>query len=607
MVIISVAGNANYASMVYDSAGRIDIRTLGNGLTQKYLYKPWDAPAQGGRLDMMIAGTGAWDENNHNFATTLQKSDYTYDSVGNITTIDDSMWGETQTFGYDSLNRLTSASATGGLANYNETYTYDPTTGNLDLKGDLNIDYGDTNHIHAATSATLGANTNTYEYDDNGNMDTRIIGGQTVHLDYDAENRLVSVTGTNLSAQFTYNGDGQRVKSVVNGETILFVGGHFEMKGNEVTKYYFAGASRIAVRKYVVPQSTTLTYLVGDHLGSTSLAVNASTGEVVETRYKPWGEVRWTTESKTLPTRYTFTGQYSYIADSATDLIASNSFGLMFYNARWYDPALGRMAQADTIVPGGVQGLDRYAYVNNSPINYVDPSGHESGNCYDRGYCDEDPKPLLTFENEAGAQSISLEEQSILNARAQEVADALADEINKQCPDEAYQLGICFRVTSQQAFYGTFGGPIKVRRITENCGTDANGNDNCFMEYKHDDPNDLYIAIYSNTSTADILSFSRVLVHEIGHKFYWDAGGFIDGSSVGGRNGFHGGLGSWQFATNYAEPGRNDREIFADMFVGWVYGKWEEGNTPTGLSVDGNQKKEYMDKYMPIMVGNALW
>jgi RHS repeat-associated protein len=70
-----------------------------------------------------------------------------------------------------------------------------------------------------------------------------------------------------------------------------------------------------------------------------------------------------------------FTGQYSYVSDDATDL-GSSGFGLMFYNARWYDPSLGRMAQADTIVPGGVQGLDRYAYVNNSPLNYVDPSGH---------------------------------------------------------------------------------------------------------------------------------------------------------------------------------------------------------------------------------------
>jgi RHS repeat-associated protein len=97
---------------------------------------------------------------------------------------------------------------------------------------------------------------------------------------------------------------------------------------------------------------------------------------VIETRYKPWGEVRYTTEDLTLPTRYTFTGQYSYISDSATDLAASASFGLMFYNARWYDPALGRFAQADTVVPGGVQGLDRYSYTANNPVNYVDPSGH---------------------------------------------------------------------------------------------------------------------------------------------------------------------------------------------------------------------------------------
>jgi len=49
-----------------------------------------------------------------------------------------------------------------------------------------------------------------------------------------------------------------------------------------------------------------------------------------------------------------------------------SSFGLYYYNARWYDPQLGRFAQADTIVPGGAQGLDRYAYVNNNPLKYND-------------------------------------------------------------------------------------------------------------------------------------------------------------------------------------------------------------------------------------------
>ncbi len=46
---------------------------------------------------------------------------------------------------------------------------------------------------------------------------------------------------------------------------------------------------------------------------------------------------------------------------------------------RWYDPALGRFVQADTIVPEASQGSqawDRYAYTNNNPVKYNDPSGH---------------------------------------------------------------------------------------------------------------------------------------------------------------------------------------------------------------------------------------
>ncbi len=125
-------------------------------------------------------------------------------------------------------------------------------------------------------------------------------------------------------------------------------------------------------------QSNTLTYLIGDHLGSTSLVLNSSGGLLAETRYKPWGEVRYTTPNSTLPTRYTFTGQYSYLDDPSTSGV-TEGFGLMFYNARWYDPALGRFAQPDTLIPEQSQGThawDRYAYVNNNPLRYNDPSGH---------------------------------------------------------------------------------------------------------------------------------------------------------------------------------------------------------------------------------------
>ena len=52
--------------------------------------------------------------------------------------------------------------------------------------------------------------------------------------------------------------------------------------------------------------------------------------------------------------------------------------GLMFYNARYYDPLLRRFISPDTIVPdsGNPQSLNRYSYVRNNPVNRADPSGH---------------------------------------------------------------------------------------------------------------------------------------------------------------------------------------------------------------------------------------
>ena len=49
---------------------------------------------------------------------------------------------------------------------------------------------------------------------------------------------------------------------------------------------------------------------------------------------------------------------------------------MYYYGARWYDPYLNRWIQPDSIIPSGVQGLDRYAYANNNPLRYTDPTGH---------------------------------------------------------------------------------------------------------------------------------------------------------------------------------------------------------------------------------------
>jgi RHS repeat-associated protein len=201
-----------------------------------------------------------------------------------------------------------------------------------------------------------------YWYDANGNQTRRTIGADVFDLAYNAENQLVEVKKNNTSiATFVYDGDGKRVKSIIGAETILFVGAHYEIANGNAAKYYLAGSQRIAVRK-----NGTLSYLLADHLNSTSLTTDASGNVMAELRYKAWGEVRYT--SGTQQTKYTYTGQYSNV----------NDFGLMYYGARWFDNSLGRFTQPDTLIPEsqGVQAWDRYAGMNNNPIRYNDPTGH---------------------------------------------------------------------------------------------------------------------------------------------------------------------------------------------------------------------------------------
>jgi RHS repeat-associated protein len=130
------------------------------------------------------------------------------------------------------------------------------------------------------------------------------------------------------------------------------------LTGATVTKYYYLGSQRVAMR-----QGGVLTYLHGDHLGSASLATNASGAKVSEMRYLPYGGTR----SGEMPTDRQYTGQRW-----------EASLGFYDYVARQYDPALGRFLQADTIIPdpANPQSLNRYSYTLGNPLRYIDVTGH---------------------------------------------------------------------------------------------------------------------------------------------------------------------------------------------------------------------------------------
>ncbi|MFN8499958.1 MAG: RHS repeat-associated core domain-containing protein [Anaerolineae bacterium] len=186
--ISSVSGASAYlASQAYDVAGKPLVTTLGNGARSVSQY---DAATQ--RLTMLetIVKVGGADSDD-------PKLTYGYDTFGNVTAIQNA-WqsSETQTFSYDTLNRLTTV--TGPFA---QAFAYD-NLGNLTQRDGQTYRYlalkpHAVSHLGTDSAPRFG-------YDAAGNMTTR--GGQS--LVYDAEGRLTSVSGATGTETYTYDGDG---------------------------------------------------------------------------------------------------------------------------------------------------------------------------------------------------------------------------------------------------------------------------------------------------------------------------------------------------------------------------------------------------------------
>jgi RHS repeat-associated protein len=313
--------------------------------------------------------------------------------------------------------------------------------------------------------------------------------------------------------------------------------------------------------------------------------------KVGEMRYTPWGETRY--QGGTTPIDYHYTGQRE-----------ESGIGLYYYNARWYDAKLGRFAQADTVSGGGMTGDDRYSYVKNSPLNKIDPSGHETCNS-GYGPADRSCKEAQLKEDEKrkkyndelalfGVYLTNQSEMSLLAIHAiLDAVRAIADRLlqtyvnmNWNSPYAAFKEAM--KNTPINITWGGEGGP-SCRGVNEYGCTESDGSGITFWNLSGD--------VYSN-----LASMTNNVVHEFGHIFQIRSGdyfpfGTYDRDDVLRPELVPDRYRMWQQSTSDWWP-----EIFADMFVAWVYNAW---NTDL-VTLRKTQLQEQMTTTISSARGGAL-
>jgi RHS repeat-associated protein len=269
--------------------------------------------------------------------------------------------GRSQSFTYDELNRLKSAStqATSGPHAWGLSFGYDIWANLLSAT----VTQGSAPMLSVGVNGKNQINNSGFTYDAAGNL----LADGSLTITYDAENRMTTTAGVS----YTYDGDGKRVRK--SDGTLYWLGNGLDplaesdAAGNITDEYVFFGGRRIARRQL---PSGTLHFYFSDHLGSSNIVASA-TGQILdESDFYPFGGERVVVD--TLPDQnYKFTGKER---DSES--------GLDYFGARYYASPLGRFTSTD---PKDIalrhllnpQKLNKYTYVLNNPLKHRDPNGME--------------------------------------------------------------------------------------------------------------------------------------------------------------------------------------------------------------------------------------
>lgn len=402
-----------YAQSVnYDALGRVRKLILGNGIEEKYVYADYPRGHQWlseiVTVGPVFSNTSASDSSEDDAdessddlldhegdRSNLRHKIYDYDAVGNVVSIRDQRDPKnSQTFGYDHLDRLVKETINGKV----KSYSYDR-IGNLIRSGGLQLNYGVGVGPRTLSSATgvdeLGQLVNTtLKYDKNGNVDQLVEPTVTRKLEWGPHSILKSFD----SSKYTYDGYGWRVKQESGGLVKVSPFAFYETERPAASpnltqfekrrKSYLLGDLQVAMRE-IKRGTNRLQYQHRDHLTSVEFETDTSAQVVTRVSYSPFGSIRAITNGNRM-------GEQKF---SGKEL---DKNGAYYFGARYYYPKLKMFLSPDPLAlhgqqeqRAGIVELGAYAYAINNPINFVDPLGLQANtpqkdyDCAADPYCEE--------------------------------------------------------------------------------------------------------------------------------------------------------------------------------------------------------------------------
>jgi RHS repeat-associated protein len=217
------------------------------------------------------------------------------------------------------------------------------------------------------TTGPNGTSQDTFGYDAAGNTTSRRISGNTQTLEYDVEGRVSKVTNADGKVStYLYDADGNRlIAREPSATTVYAFGQEIRLETGTSTpswtRYYSHNGHVVAQRNSI----SGLKWLLSDHQGTEIAAVTAGNLAVASRRQTPFGESRGGAASW---------NQHGFVGGTREES------GLTRVGARLYDSSSGRFLSADPVVDNNdPQQLNGYAYSNNSPVTFSDPTGLLSG------------------------------------------------------------------------------------------------------------------------------------------------------------------------------------------------------------------------------------